>query len=250
MRQAQLIITLLTLTLSLPATAFGLGDLVKQGEKLLDQKPAASAPLQTTSLDSVTLSNGLKEALKVGGERAISRLSANGGFLNNADVKVPLPGFLDTAGTTLRRFGLSSQVDAFERSMNSAAEQAVGEATPLFVDTISNLTLEDAQAIYNGGDTAATEFFQDKMSDRLAEKMRPLINQAMAETGVTRYYDALMDKAASKVPMLGANTTDLGSHVTDATMTGLFLRLAEEEKKIRQNPLARSTDLLKTVFSP
>ena len=106
-----------------------------------------------------------------------------------------------------------------------------------------------AQAIYNGGDTAATEFFQNKMSDKLGEKMRPLINRAMAETGVTRYYDALMDKASSTLPMLGAKKTDLGSHVTDATLKGLFLRLAQEEKQIRQNPLARSTDLLKSVFS-
>lgn len=248
MRQVQLLITLLTLTLSLPASAFNLGDLVKQGEKLLEQKPATNAPSQTSTLDSTTLSKGLKEALTIGGERAISRLSANGGFLNSADVKIPLPGFLNTAGDTLRRFGLSSQVDAFEKSMNSAAEQAVGEATPLFVDTISSLTLQDAQAIYNGGDTAATDFFQSKMSGRLAEKMRPLITQAMSQTGVTRYYDALMDKASSTIPMLGSNKTDLSSHVTEATLKGLFLRLAQEEKQIRQNPVARSTDLLKTVF--
>ena len=248
MRKAHLIITLLALTLSHTASAFNLGDLVKQGEKLLEQRPATNAPSQSSGLDSTTLTKGLKEALKVGGERAISRLSANGGFLNSADVKIPLPGFLDTAGNTLRRFGLSSQVDAFERSMNSAAEQAVGEATPLFVDTISNLTLEDAQAIYTGGDTAATDFFQGKMSGRLAEKMRPLINQAMSETGVTRYYDTLMDKASSTIPMLGSNRTNLSSHVTDATLKGLFLRLAQEEKQIRQNPVARSTDLLKTVF--
>ena len=249
MRKTHITIALLTLTLSLPASAFNLGDLVKQGEKLLEQKPATSAPSQTTGLDSATLSRGLKEALTIGGERAIARLSTKGGFLNSADVKIPLPGFLDTAGNTLRRFGLSSQVDAFEKSMNSAAEQAVGEATPLFVNTISNLTLEDAQAIYNGSDTAATEFFQNKMSDRLGEKMRPLIDQAMAQTGVTRYYDALIDKASSTLPMLGAKKTDLGSHVTDATLKGLFLRLAQEEKQIRQNPLARSTDLLKSVFS-
>lgn len=248
MRKTHTTIALLTLTLSIPASAFNLGDLVKQGEKLLEQKPATSSPSRTNGLDSPTLSNGLKEALRVGGERAISRLSANGGFLNSADVKIPLPGFLNTAGDTLRRFGLSSQVDAFERSMNSAAEQAVGEATPLFVDTISNLTLEDAQAIYTGGDTAATDFFQDKMSGRLAERMRPLINQAMANTGVTRYYDALMDKASSTLPILGPNKTDLSSYVTEATLKGLFLRLAQEEKQIRQNPVARSTDLLKTVF--
>ncbi len=248
MRATQLLITLLVSSLSLPSVAAGFGDLLKQGEQLLRQKPALSSSANSGDLDTATLSKGLKEALAIGGERAISRLSDNGGYLNSSDVKIPLPGFLNTAGDTLRRFGLSSQVDAFERSMNSAAEQAVGEATPLFVDTISNLTLEDAKAIYNGGDTAATDFFQSKMSGRLTEKLRPLINQAMSQTGVTRYYDALMDKASSTIPMLSSNKTDLSSHVTEATLKGLFLRLAQEEKQIRQNPVARSTDLLKTVF--
>lgn len=249
MRQIHLPIALLTITLSLPANALGLGDLVKHGEKLLGKPAASSSSTQTTGLDSITLSEGLKEALKIGGERAISRLAADGGFLNSADVRIPLPGFLNTAANTLRRFGLSSKVDAFDKSMNSAAEQAISEATPLFVNTLENLTLEDAKAIYTGGDTAATDYFRNKTSQQLKQRMRPLIDKAITSAGVTRYYDALMQQAVGKLPMLGSQTPDLSTHITDAALKGLFLRLGQEERQIRQNPVARSTDLLKKVFA-
>lgn len=231
------------------AQAFGLNDLLKQGEQLLKEQPANATTGSNKALDSATLARGLKEALMVGGERAIERLSAEGGYLQHADVRIPMPGMLQQASTTLKRFGLGEQVDAFETSMNRAAERAVAEATPLFLDTISQMTLEDARKIYSGGDTAATDYFRSKTSTQLSETMKPLIDGAMSETGVTRYYTALTDKAGAAVPMLAGSIPDLSAHVTDATMQGLFKRLGEEEKLIRRNPAARSTELLKQVFS-
>ncbi|HSG04445.1 MAG TPA: DUF4197 domain-containing protein [Marinobacterium sp.] len=233
---------------SLPASAFGLNDLLKQGEQLIKSNTSAEPSQSTSSIDSRQLTDGLKEALKVGGTRAIEGLSMDGGYLNSDDVRIPLPSGLSQISGTLKRFGLSSQVEAFERSMNRAAEQAVGEATSLFIDTINQMTLEDAQAIYSGGDTAATDYFRTKTSGQLIARMQPLVEQAMDRAEVTRYYSLLMDQVSKALPMIGASTPDLSQHVTDAATQGLFVRLANEERLIRQNPAARSTELLKSVF--
>jgi len=230
------------------AQAFGLNDLLKQGEQLLKEQSGNSQVQAVSGLDTSTLASGLKEALRVGGERAIEQLASDGGYLQHADVRIPLPGMLQQASSTLRRFGLTQQVDAFEVSMNRAAERAVKEATPLFFDTFSQMTFKDARKIYSGGDTAATDYFRSKSSSQLANKMAPLIEEAMTVTGVTSYYQALSDKAGATLPMLSNSVPDLNAHVTQAAMNGLFKRLGDEERLIRKDPGARSTALLKQVF--
>ncbi|GAA0792017.1 DUF4197 domain-containing protein [Marinobacterium sediminicola] len=239
----------LSLTLLSPAQA-GWDDPLKQGEKILQQQTSSesSSTAVPEGVDTATLAKGLKEALRVGGERAIDRLAANGGFANHADVRIPMPGMLESVGGLMRNYGLGAQVDAFEASMNSAAEQAISEATPIFMDTLENMTLDDARRIYSGGDTAATDYFRDKTHDPLSAKLKPLIEQAMASTGVIQAYQLLVSQAEEQVPMLQGMSPNLGNHVTEAALDGLFLRLAQEEKKIRENPVARTTDLLKTVF--
>ena len=239
----------LSLLLLQPAQA-GWDDLLKQGEKILKQETGtdSSGTPVPAGVDSATLARGLKEALRVGGERAIDRLASNGGFANHADVRIPLPGMLDTVGGLMRDYGLGSQVDAFEASMNSAAEQAIGVATPVFVDTLEQMTLEDAKRIYSGGDSAATEYFDDKTRAELTTRIRPLVEQAMDRAGVTQAYNLLVSQAESQVPLLQGMSPDLGQHVTESALDGLFLRLAQEEKKIREQPVARTTDLLKQVF--
>lgn len=239
----------LSLALVQPAHA-GWDDLLKQGEKILQQQ---TAPGDTTTslpagVDNATLAKGLKEALRVGGERAIERLAANGGFANHPDVRIPMPGMLESVGGLMRTYGLGSQVDAFESSMNRAAEQAISEATPVFVDTLEQMTLDDAKQIYSGGNTAATDYFNEKTRDRLSTRIQPLIEHAMANSGVTQAYQLLIGQAEQQVPMLQGMSPDLGDHVTNAALDGLFLRLAQEEKKIRKQPLARSTELLQQVF--
>lgn len=239
----------LSMALLQPAHA-GWDDLLKQGEKLIQQQtsPDSGGTAVPAGVDTATLAKGLKEALKVGGERAIERLAANGGFANHADVRIPMPGVLDTVAGLMRNYGLGSQVDAFEASMNSAAEQAISVATPVFVDTLEQMTLDDAKRIYSGGDAAATNYFDEKTREELATRIKPLVEQAMDRAGVMQAYQLLVSQAEEQVPMVQGLSPDVGEHVTNAALDGLFLRLAQEEKKIREQPLARSTDLLKQVF--
>ncbi|MBA4503257.1 DUF4197 domain-containing protein [Marinobacterium marinum] len=240
----------LALTLSQPAQADWDDVLKKQGEKLLQGQtaPESKSTPVPAGMDTATLASGLKEALKVGGERAIKELAAEGGYANHDDVRIPLPGALDTASGLMRKYGLDSQIDTFEASMNSAAEQAISEATPIFLETLEGMTLDDARRIYSGGDTAATDYFREKTQGPLGSRMQPLIEEAMSSTGVMQAYQALVSQAESQVPMLKGLSPDVGEHVTDAALDGLFLRLAQEEKQIRENPVARTTDLLKSVF--
>lgn len=237
----------LSISLSLSANA-GWNDLLKQGEKILQSKESKSTTTAPAGLDTATLAKGLKEALKVGGERAISQLSTTGGFANSKDVRIPMPGVLESAAGMMRKFGLASQVDAFEASMNAAAERAIKEATPIFVDTLESMTLDDAKKIYSGGNTAATDYFRSRTLAPLGEKLHPLIDQAMAETGVIKAYTLLMDQAQQRVPMLSGISPNISDHVTESTLKGLFTRLGQEEKRIREQPIARSSELLKTVF--
>ena len=240
---------LLALMLSLPVQA-GLDDLLKQGEKLLQEQTSSSSTSTPVpaGVDTATLAKGLKEALQVGGKRAIEQLAANGGYANHADVRIPMPGMLESVGGLMRNYGLGRQVDAFEASMNSAAEQAISEATPIFMDTLESMTLDDARRIYSGGDTAATDYFREKTQGPLTTRLQPLIEQAMGNAGVVQAYQLLVSQAESQVPMLQGMSPNLGKHVTEAALDGFFLRLAQEEQKIRENPVARTTDLLKEVF--
>ncbi|WP_417534423.1 DUF4197 domain-containing protein [Marinobacterium stanieri] len=239
----------LSLAMIQPAQA-GLDDLIKQGEEILKEQTGtgSSGTPVPAGVDTDTLARGLKEALRVGGERAIDTLAASGGYANHADVRIPMPGMLDTVAGLMRDYGLGSQVDAFEASMNSAAEEAISVATPVFVDTLEQMTLDDAKRIYSGGDKAATEYFDEKTRDELTTRIQPLVEQAMDKAGVTQAYNLLVSAAEDQVPMVKGFSPNLGEHVTESALDGLFLRLAEEEKKIRENPVARTTDLLETVF--
>ena len=199
-------------------------------------------------IDTETLIQGLKEALEVGSRRAIETISQDGGYLNNANIRVPMPAPLDKAADLLKRFGMEDQVQQFEESMNRAAERAAPQATELIVGALKEMTIEDAKRIYEGSDDAATQYFKEKTSGKLAELFKPSIKQSMDEVGVTRYYGVVADEA-KQLPYVGNNLNiDLEDHVTNEALDGLFTVLAEEEKKIRENPAARTTELLKKVF--
>ena len=237
-----------TLLFTAPNSQAGLSDLLQQGQQLLSTETIQSSSQDSTDLDSDTLSAGLKEALNLGTERAVSALAAENGYFANEDVRIELPGMLQTTADLLRHAGLESQVEAFELSMNRAAETAVTEATPIFADAISAMTIEDARQIYSGGDTAATDYFRDKTWDQLSDKFKPSIEAAMQSNYVISSYETLMAAAKDKVPLLGNMNLDLADHVTDQALEGLFLMLANEEQQIREEPVARTTDLLKSVF--
>lgn len=235
------------------------GRLLDRGQEVLDQHRSGSNASDTSThrtaiksppegVSGRQLSMGLKEALTVGAERAIGTLSQTNGYLGDSRVRIEPPGMLGSAVGTLKRFGFESQVEAFELSMNRAAEQAIAQATPVVVTAIESMTLEDAQRIYQGGDTAATEYFKSRTFDDLNLLLRPQIETSMAQTGTTAAWQALTQSATSAVPMLANYAPDLTAHVTESALEGLFILLAEEERKIRQDPLSRSTDLLKQVF--
>jgi hypothetical protein len=191
--------------------------------------------------------NGLKEALQVGTGNAVTTVSKPDGYYKNPAIKIPLPGELQKAETLLKAAGYGPQVEQFELSMNRAAEKAAPEAKSIFLDAVKQMQFDDAKKILNGPDDAATKYFEGKTSGRLTEVFKPIVKDSMSQVGVTHQYQDLNAKLAT-IPMGGKLGFDLDQYVTDKSLKGLFTMLAEEEQKIRQNPAARTTDLLKKVF--
>ena len=208
----------------------------------------AAFALGAAAASESTTASALKDALRIATERAVQSTSQTNGFLDNPKIRIPLPGKLETMATALRGIGMSAQVDELEQSMNHAAEKASSEATPVFVDAISQMSFKDATAILKGNDTAATQYFQKKTTEPLRTKFSPIVGDAMKDVGVAKIYDQLVGQYTSAVPFASAPKFDLNGYVTDRTLAGLFNVVGEEEKKIRTNPAARATDLLKQVF--
>ena len=199
-------------------------------------------------LSETEITEGLKEALKIGTDNAVGLVSKLDGYYKNPKVKIPLPGVVKKVEKVLRTVGFGSKVDAFELSINRAAEQAAPEAKALFIDTIKQMSFTDARKILNGRENAATLYFKDKTWDRLAEKFEPIVHSAMSSVGVTRSYQEL-DKKVRRIPFTDSIMSfDLDQYVTDGALDGLFYMLEQEERKIREDPAARVTDLLKEVF--
>jgi hypothetical protein len=218
-------------------------NLLQQGLGLL-----SSSGTQTGSLSQGEMGDGLKEALRVGTEAVVSRLGKTDGFYGDKAIHIPLPGQLATVQKALKAAGYSSLVDDLELRLNRAAEQATPKAKALFVDAISAMTINDAQQILSGPDDAATQYFRKAMGPGLASEMAPVVDAALADAGAVQAYDAMMGqyKALPFMPDAKANLTD---YVVDKGMDGIFHYVAKEEAAIRTNPAARTTDLLKKVFS-
>ena len=189
---------------------------------------------------------GLKEALATGTTRAISRLGVTDGFWKNPGVQIPLPEQLQKVEKTLRMLGQGAKVDEFHLSLNRAAEQAVPEAAAIFGNAIRGMTLSDARGILQGGSTAATDFFRARTSAALTAKFAPMVTRATDAVGVTRKYKDLAGKVQKLAP--GFELQDIDSYVTQRALSGLFTTLGDEEMRIRKDPAARSTELLRKVF--
>lgn len=190
---------------------------------------------------------GLKQALEVGTTNAVATVSRTDGYFKNPEIRIPLPENVMKAEKLLRATGFGNQIDEFELSMNRAAERAAPEAKTIFLDAVKQMSFTDARQILDGPDDAATQYFQGKTSGRLQEIFKPITHQTMSEVGVTSSYQSLDDKIKT-IPFADQMSFDLDQYVTDKALNGLYLTLAEEEKKIRQDPAARVTDLLKKVF--
>jgi len=200
-----------------------------------------------SSSDEGTTAAGLKEALAVGTENAVKSLSKPDGYFGNELVKILMPEKLRTVADVMKRVGYQRQVDEFVLSMNRAAEKAAPEAASIFGDAIRDMTFEDARKILAGGDTSATDFFKEKTHDSLYAKFKPIISSSMDKVGTTRSYKEMMGKYES-LPLMSSQSFDLDHYVTNKALDGLFLAVGQEEKNIRTNPAARTTDLLKSVF--
>lgn len=203
---------------------------------------AAGAP------DAGAMTQAVLDALQVGVRRAVDTLGRQGGFLQDQSVRIPLPQELQTAESLLRRLGQDRYADAFIESMNRAAEQAVPQTTDILIDTIKGMSVSDARGIVQGGDDAATRYFQQHSSAQLAEVIRPIVSENMDRVGVTSRYKQFVSRAGFLESFVAEDTLDLDAYVTNRTLDGLFLKLAEEEKRIREQPVARTTEILKDVF--
>ena len=201
-----------------------------------------------SGLGNDEIARGLKEALTIGSGNAVDNVSAVGGYLSNPEIKIPLPESVRKFEKALRMVGYGHKLDAFEISMNRAAEAAAPEAKELFWDAVKQMQFEDAKNILNGRDNEATLYFKDKTYGRLQEIFKPIISDSMGQVGVTRQFQDINNRLA-QLPLTDRLVFDLDQYVTDKGLDGLFRMLAIEEKKIRQDPAARVTDLLKKVFS-
>ena len=191
--------------------------------------------------------DGLKEALLVGTGNAVEIVSQVGGYLENPEIKIPLPDAIQRVEPLVRAAGYGKQVDAFEMSMNRAAEKAAPKAKRIFGDAIKQMTISDAQNILNGRENEATLYFKEKTYGQLSEVFEPIVHETMSQVGVTRKYQELEEKV-STVPFASSYALDLDEYVNSRALEGLFYVLGQEERKIRQDPAARVTDLLKEVF--
>ncbi|MCB1185092.1 DUF4197 domain-containing protein [bacterium] len=198
-------------------------------------------------LDEATVTRGLREALAVGTDRTVAATGREDGYLGNELIRIALPAELDGMSRTLRDLGMGAVVDDLAVGMNRAAEAAAGEAADVFLEAVRGMTIADAFAILDGGDTAATEYFRARTGTALAARFQPIVTAKMNDVGVFPVYSRLYD-SYTRIPLVEKPDLDLVGYVTDEALDGLFTVLAQEEKRIRDDPLARTTALLQRVF--
>jgi len=214
------------------------GDLLKQGEDLLNQH---------RPLTEKEIAAGLKEALVVGSARVVDRVGQPDGYYGDRAIHIPLPDNLQRVHQTLSKVGLGQYTQQLEAGMNRAAEVAAPKARKLFVDAVAQMSWTDVKQIYNGPTDAATQYFKQKMTPELRRMMRPVIDDSLSQVGVVQTYEQVMDKYQA-IPMVPDIKADLNDYVMQKGIDGMFYYLAKEEAAIRQDPAKRTTEILKRVF--
>jgi hypothetical protein len=200
-----------------------------------------------SGLSDSKIASGLKQALRVGAENTVKATGRPDGFFGNEAIKILMPKNLQPLEKGLRAMGQGPKVDGFILSMNRAAENAAPAAKKIFGDAILAMSFDDARKILSGGDTAATDYFKNKTSDQLTTAFRPVVEKTMDENGVTQQYKAIAGQAQN-IPFIKSPNLDITQYVVSKALDGLFYTLGQEEKKIRKDPVARTTSLLKEVF--
>ena len=237
-----LLVSVLTLVGAAGPAAAQLGDLLKQLPTLPGGVPS------TGSLGDVKIGQGLKEALQVSTANAVSLTGRTDGYFKNEAIKILMPESLKTVDRGLRTVGYGPQLDELVLSMNRAAEQAAPAAKNIFWNAIGEMTIDDATKILNGGNTAATDYFKGKTSASLTLAFRPIVDRAMDEVGTVKQYNELLGQAKA-IPFLKTQNYDIDRYVVGKALDGLFHVVGDEERKIRSDPAARVTSLLKEVFA-
>jgi hypothetical protein len=233
-------IRLLAIVCLLPACSsgqFDLGKIKKQINKTVNQ----GQPSNQEIID------GLKQALTIGSNNASGSASKVDGYFKNPIIKVPFPPQAEKMETKLRSLGMNKQVDEFVLTINRAAEEAAKQAAPIFVDAVKGMTISDGVGILRGNDSAATTYLKNKTSVSLHDKFKPVIRTATQKVDVTKYWTPLIT-TYNKLPFVDKLNPDLEEYITERALFGLFHLVGEEETKIRRDPSARVTDLLKKVF--
>ncbi|HSC52663.1 MAG TPA: DUF4197 domain-containing protein [Phnomibacter sp.] len=228
-----------------------LKDLLKKKTSDTTQKTNTISTIfkKITAPDSVStndVENGLKQALEIGAQKSADKLSVTDGFFKNAAIKILLPPEAKQVEKTLRSLGMGKLVDDALLSMNRAAEDAAKSAAPIFINAVKGMTLQDAWGILKGTDTAATAYMRGKTTPALTEAFRPVIESSIQKTNATKYWNTVFT-SYNKVARQKINP-DLSAYVTEKALAGIFMQLGEEEKKIRKDPAAQTTALLKKVF--
>ena len=212
---------------------------------LLGNPLALAVNLGTISNKDVTA--GLKEALNKGTANAVASLGKTDGFYANDRVKIPLPESVQKIDRTLRSIGMGQYADDLVLTMNRAAEAAVPEAKSLLIGAVKEMSVQDAKGILTGGDTSATDYFRAKTSQKLSIKFLPIVQQATGKVGVAQKYNQLAGNAA-RLGLVDEEQVNLENYITQKTLAGLFLMIADEEKSIRANPVGQGSKLLEKVF--
>ncbi|MES2513001.1 MAG: DUF4197 domain-containing protein, partial [Bacteroidota bacterium] len=201
----------------------------------------------TGTLSNADVIKGLKEALSVGTNNSVSLTSKVDGFLGNPLIYIPWPSQAIVMKERLTQLGFQKQITDFETSLNRAAEEATKTAAPVFLNAITNMSISDGFAILNGNDTAATHFLREKTTASLKQSFSPTVTDAINKVKVTSYWSPLIT-TYNKIPGIEKQNPNLTDYVTDKAINGLMMMIAKEETKIRQDPMARVTDILKKVF--
>jgi len=200
---------------------------------------------ESTSTEEVAL--GLKEALTNGISKGSELVSQVDGYFKNPEIKIPFPPEVKQVETRLRQIGMGSEVDKFILTLNRGAEDAAKEAKPIFIQAIKEMTIQDAWSILKGEQDAATQYLKRTTGALLKEKFKPVIQNSLNKVNATKYYGDLVT-SYNKIPLVQKVNPDLDEYATDKAIDGLFIMIAKEEKNIRENPLARTSALLKKVF--
>jgi hypothetical protein len=193
------------------------------------------------------VAEGLKEALIKGISNGSDLASQVDGYFRNPEIKIPFPPEVKKVEDRLRQIGLGNEVDKFVMTLNRGAEDAAKEAKPIFITAIKSMTIQDAWSILRGEQDAATQYLKRTTSSLLKEKFKPVIQNSLNKVNATKYYGDIVNRY-NQIPLVQKVNPDLDEYATDKAIDGLFIMIAKEEKNIRENPVARTSELLKRVF--